>query len=190
MIAGIPSFFETGRASEARELWLLEDESFINAIFNVLVDTKVTPETRQQFVVQLRNGYSKHFVLSEIAERYHEVFLPGRMPGIRRRVKRYRLSRLPVIGWLFQRIFGIPGESSAERRMRVVENQLYLLAKLAYDSSNGRKLPLAPWGGVHRVVLVDELLEIESKLSPEAKAIFRELIGAASQIKCVADDFR
>lgn len=181
LILGLPTLFETRVADDAAALWLLEDEAFVSAAVSLTVDGEASANDLADLVMLLRLGYSKHYVLVAIADRWGTAFKPGKLPGIRRRLNRYRLGQLPLIGWLIRSIFRFPGETVLERRLRVVENQLYLVAKLMAEHDVGRGLPAAPWGGLHRSPLLKDMLLLEAGMAPEAKAIYGELLSAAYQ---------
>lgn len=162
-------------------LWLLEDAAFVQAALGSMVEGEITQDEAMRFVLLLRQGFSKHHVLVAMADRWGKAFRPGRMPGVRRRLGRYRMGCWPVVGGLVRMVFGLPSESDPERRLRIIENQLYLLAKAIYESLGEAKLPLAPWGGGHRVRLLQELMDAESRMSPEIKSTYMALMQAAAQ---------
>lgn len=180
MIAAVRLLFEPCLADDAPGLWLLEDDAFVGALLNSCVEGDLLPEEKPRFVSLLRQGYSKHYVLAAVANHFNKRFRPGKLPGVRRRLGRYRLGRWPILGFVIRRVFNLPGESITERRLRVVENQLYLLAKMAHGQVDSQSLPIAaPWGGLHRLPLLRDLVELESKLDPAAKATYAALLDAA-----------
>lgn len=181
LVVGISTLFETRLADDAAALWLLEDEAFVRAALTILVEGEVVADDLLHFSLLLRQGFSKHHVLAAMAVRWGEAFRPGKLPGVRLRLGRYRLGCWPIIGGLIRLVFGLPGESASERRQRVIENQLYLLARSIYELAGEEKMQLAPWGGLHRVGLLQELLDAESRMSPEVKATYAILMRARSQ---------
>lgn len=178
MAVGISTMFETRLADDAAALWLLEDEAFVQAALTLLVEGEVAANDSMYFVLQLRQGYSKHRVLAAIAVRWRETFRAGKLPGVRRRLGCYRLGCWPIVGGLIRLVLGVPGDSLSERRLRVIENQLYLLAKSVYVLAGEQEIPPAPWGGLHRVVLLQELLDTESRMSPEIRSTYGALMRA------------
>lgn len=181
LAVGISTLFETRLADDAAALWLLEDEAFVLAALTCLVEGEVAADDAMHFVLLLRQGFSKHYVLAAIADRWHETFRPGKLPGVRRRLGRYRLSCWPMVGGLIRLIFDLPNESDSARRLRVIENQLYLLARLAYELVGDKKFPIAAWGGLHRVALLQGLLDAELRMSPEIRATYAALMKAGVQ---------
>lgn len=181
MVVGISTLFETRLADDAAALWLLEDEAFVHAALTLLVEEEVVADDSMRYVLLLRQGFSKHHVLAAMAVRWGEAFRPGKLPGVRRRLGRYRLSRWPIVGGLIRLVLGLPGDSVPERRLRVIENQLYLLARSVYELAGEEKTPSAPWGGLHRVVLLQELMDAESRMSPAIKATYVALMRAGHQ---------
>lgn len=185
LVVGISTLFETRLADDAAALWLLEDEAFVHAALTLLVEEEVVADDSMRFVLLLRQGFSKHYVLAAMAVHWGEVFRPGKLPGIRRRLGRYRLGCWPIVGGLIRLVLGLPGDSVSERRLRVIENQLYLLARSVYELAGEEKIPPAPWGGLHRVVLLQELLDAESRMSPEIKATYLALMRDGLQKRSV-----
>jgi hypothetical protein len=177
---GVSTLFDATLVDEAVELWMLEDEAFVSSALMILVDEALEPEIQFPFVWLLRQGYSKHFVLARMADQWGVLFRPGKLPGVRRRLKRYRLTRLPLVGSLMRLYFGLPSESLDQRRLRVVENQLYLLAKNEHDARPGIGLAAAPWGGLHRAPLLQKMIDAEADMTPAVKSTYRALINAAS----------
>lgn len=181
LVFGISTLFETRLADDAAALWLLEDEAFVHAALTLLVEGEVAADDSMHFVLLLRQGFSKDHVLTAIAGRRRNVFRPGKLPGVRWRLGRYRVGCWPIVGGLVRLVLGSPGDSLSERRLRVIENQLYLLAKSVYELVGEEKIPPAPWGGLHRVVLLQELLDTESRMSPEIRATYAALMRAGNQ---------
>ena len=181
MVVGISTLFETRLADDAAALWLLEDEAFVRAALTLLVEEEALADESMHFVLLLRQGYSKHHVLAAMADRWGNAFRPGKLPGVRWRLGRYRASCWPIVGGLIRMIFGLPGDSVSERRLRVIENQLYLLAKSVRELAGEENIPPAPWGGLHRAVLLQDLLDIESRMSPKIRANYEALMRAGNQ---------
>jgi hypothetical protein len=177
---GVSTLFDTTLVDEASQLWMLEDEAFVSSALRILVDKALEPETQFRFVWLLRQGYSKHFVLARMADQWGALFRPGKLPGMRRRLNRYRLTRLPILGGLMRLIFNLPSESLGPRRLRVIENQLYLLAKNEHDARPGIGLAAAPWGGLHRGPLLQKMFDAEADMTPAVKSTYRALMNAAS----------
>ncbi|UCV20759.1 hypothetical protein [Ferribacterium limneticum] len=180
LVVGISTLFETRLADDANGLWLLEDEAFVDAVLNILVESPVTADKRTQFVLLLRSGFSKHHVLAEIADQSKEYFRAGRLPGINRRLGQYRLVCRPVVGSVIRWLLGLPSDSPSERRLRIIENQLYLLAKTTFERVGGAHFPFAPWGGIHRLGMLQELIEIEGQMEPSVKASYVALLEGSS----------
>lgn len=182
-MVGISTFFATRLADDAAALWLLEDAEFVDAAMTTMVEGEVLQDDLMRFVLLLRQGFSKHYVLAAIARHLGAAFWPGRLPGVRRRLASYRMGCLPVVGRLMRLVFGLPGESISERRLRVMENQLYLLAKKAMEHTGEEAFPPAPWGGVHRMALLQGLLNAESRIPPEIRSTYVALMKAANRVQ-------
>ncbi len=173
--------FDAILVNEAVELWLLEDDAFVSSALKILVDQEIEAEIKFSFVWLLRQGYSKHYVLVKMADYWGNVFRPKKLPGIRRRIGRYRLTRLPIIGSLLRLIFNLPSESRDDRRLRVIENQIYLLAKSSNYLCFENGFAMVPWGGVHRIPLLQSIIDAETNMTPAVKLTYYALINAASE---------
>lgn len=179
------ALFEVTQADDVAGLLCLEDAEFVEAAIRILVDGEVGRLQIDQMVGLLRKGYSKHFVLNKLSGVFDESFKPGRLPGVRRCLRRYRLAQIPVIGGALGRLFGMSGESFRERRFRVLENQLYLLAK-ASDSEIIEGIGACPWGGIHRLALLDRVDALEVGTQPKVLAIANDLLRVAAVHRAAA----
>ncbi len=180
------ALFDAALVDDVSGFFCLEDREFVAATVRMLVDVDDAPACDDELLNALRVGYSKLFVLNLLSQKIGLAFKPGRLPGIRRRLQRYRWSRIPFVGVFVRRFFGIPGESLKERRIRVLENQLYLLAK-ATEEKKLEEIGACPWGGVHRQVLLDRLQVLEGSSSPRVLALANELLRVANRSASVKE---
>lgn len=178
---GSATLFDACLVEEASMLLMLEDEAFVHSALGILVDAELGVDVGLPFVWLLRQGYSKLFVVAQMADQWGESFRPGRLPGLRRRLKQYQLTRLPIVGTLMCLVFNLPSESRAQRRLRVIENQLYLLAKIDHGSRADEMFECVPWGGFHRLPLLQMALDAEANMSPAIKSTYCSLINAANR---------
>lgn len=157
----------------------LEDEAFVQASCHLLLDDPPTPEQLEPYILRLRCGESKLSLLADIARQPQARGHMGRLPGLGLGLRKYRLSSLPWVGVLFRWLWQMPGETSAERRLRIIENQIYLLAKHLARSDQGDDLPLAPWAGVGCAEWLSRARERIDGVSPEIRALHDKLVAAA-----------
>jgi hypothetical protein len=173
--------FNCRSADSLPGLMTLEDEAFVHAASRILLDRPLAPEEFESYVFQLRCGDSKLTLLALLAWQPSARSNLDRLPGLRWALRGYRLGRLPVLGFLFRRLWRLPGETSAERRLRVIENELYLLARHLVARERVADLPLAPWGGISRAEWLNRTRERIDGLTPEALAVHEKLIAAAKE---------
>jgi hypothetical protein len=72
-------------------------------------------------------------ILSEIYASDEARATSADLPGLRRAIRRQKLIRLPLIGILAKTLFDAEGESVFETRLRVIEQQVFLLVQ-RFDS--------------------------------------------------------
>lgn len=183
LISSARMLFCSFLANDLSELCVLEDQEFVDAAHDILVQRQISVEDANRFVLLIRQGFSKCYVLAEMAHYWGADFYPGRLPGLRQHLKRFRYGNLPVIGYFFRFIFRLPDNNFKARRFRVIENQQYLLAKFFFERSGSEFFPDAPWGGLHRFPLLESMITIESKMPHEIKIIYGDLMSAAEKIK-------
>lgn len=81
----------------------------------------------QFYIASLLNGTPKIQILSEIAQSPEARNLAAVLPGLATAVRRYRLSKIPILGAVVRLIFpNVEANSVFARRLRSVEQELYL----------------------------------------------------------------
>lgn len=160
----------------------LQNEEFVEAAYEAVLGRDPDTEGHAYYLARLRSGYSKLSVLFQLRGSGESRHRPD-VPGLSRTLARYRLGRLPLIGWLFRRLLRVEGETVPERLQRMIISEL---AGLRADISNrsvvtatsasqtqraGQSGPRAPAASERRRNLVAE------QLSPRAREIFDRLVS-------------
>lgn len=115
-------------------------ESFLCDAYQTLLGRDPDPEGREHFLNQLAKGVSKKHVMRalRLSPEGLEFQRKGKaraavFPGIDKAIRRYQRGRLPLIGWVFRLAYGTESDHPNERKLRAIENQLFLLGN-ANDS--------------------------------------------------------
>ena len=74
----------------------------------------------------------------------------AKLPGLDIAIQRYQWGRYPLFGWLFRLRGGTEGNHPTERKLRGIENQLFLLSDESHRRFNQLKTTLA---GLHHLVV-------------------------------------
>ena len=107
---------------------MLYDESFVSAAYWTILGREPDPVGMEYFLGLLRSGVSKIRILYELYLSDEGRSNPPMLPGLAAALRRYRRTRIPVIGRLLGLYYKVDGDSPSERRMRSIQNQLLAIA--------------------------------------------------------------
>lgn len=115
--------------TELDELLTLQDEAFVHRAYDTLLRRQPDGEGLKHYVARLRAGVSKAAVLYEIRYSKEGRIFPEGMPRLDAFLRGNKIRRIPIIGRFAEVFAKIEGDSEAEQRLRVLENQIYLLGE-------------------------------------------------------------
>jgi Domain of unknown function (DUF4214) len=184
------------------ELLTCYDQHFVRRAYLTLLSREPDPEGLGYYLGRLRTGFSKLWILAQIRSSQESKARAPNLPWLDDALTRYRKGKYPLIGWIFRRGRDSeddhPVESKLERKLRSIENQIYMLSdqsthqldqmEAALTELNNQVVPqsAAPRGGfsIGRTTKVapPSPPEPESfkQLSKRAKAIYFRLQKAAA----------
>jgi FkbM family methyltransferase len=136
-------------ASTLDELLAYHDQNFIHCAYRTLLGRAPDPEGLGYYLRRLRAGFSKIYILAQL-----RLSKEGKSHGVKLTeldiaIQRYQKSKYPLIGWLFRRLYAGEGDRSTERKLRGVENQIFLLSDENNRRFNQLEIGLA---GLHNLV--------------------------------------
>jgi hypothetical protein len=117
---------EKSVATSVDELLALYDEPFIHSAYWTLLGRSPDPEGLSHHLACLRQGASKIEMLARIAlSEEGRAFSRPEITGLSAAIRRFRLSRLPLVGGIL-RLFGFGWkEAEIEQRLRSIDNQVH-----------------------------------------------------------------
>ncbi|MFM0595039.1 FkbM family methyltransferase [Paraburkholderia dilworthii] len=142
-----PSF--SGPASTLNELLAYHDQQFVLCAYQTILGRSADPEGLGYYLGRLRAGISKVGLLKQLRfsseGRAHAVDLPGLDATILRQLR----GDTPLIGWFFRLLGGVETNDPTQRKLRVIENQIFALNR---ESDSRFKQVDAALAGLHRLV--------------------------------------
>ena len=129
MLTPPPATYSTApiRATSLDELLACHDDHFVRSAYKTLLDREPDPEGLGYSLGRLRQGISKIQIVAQLKFSKEGNVFAADLPGLKRATNRYQQEQHPLIGWLFKRLHGAETNRPAERHLRAIENQLYLL---------------------------------------------------------------
>jgi hypothetical protein len=117
---------EKAIATSVDELLALYDERFIEFAYWTLLGRSPDPEGLSHHLACLRQGASKIEMLVRIAlSEEGRAFTRPEITGLSAAIRRFRLSRLPLVGGIL-RLFGFGlKEAGIDQRLRSIDNQVH-----------------------------------------------------------------
>lgn len=124
----------TAIASTLPELLACHDQQFVCCAYQTLLGREPDPEGLGYYLGRLRMGFSKIQILAQLRLSNEGKTYAAKLPGLDTAIQHHKKEKYSFIGWLFGRRNGGEGDHSTERKLRGIENQLFLLS----DESNSR----------------------------------------------------
>jgi hypothetical protein len=122
-------------AIDVDDLLSFHDQDFVDCAYKTLVGRPPDPSGLSHYTGLLRAGHSKMSVLLRLARAPECRSRAMALPGLKRSLLRYAVGLVPVLGWLTRALWRTDGESTLERRLRAMDNQL---ARLQQASARER----------------------------------------------------
>jgi hypothetical protein len=119
-------------ASTLDELLTYYDQAFVVCAYYTLLGRTPDPEGLNYYLGRLRAGISKIHLLAQLRSSNEGKLYAAELPSLDTAIQRHQRGQYPLIGWLFRLYYGVEGNQPTERKLRSIENQLFLLS----DESN------------------------------------------------------
>ena len=137
-------------ATTLAELLALHDQRFVACAYQTLLGRAPDPEGLGYYLGRLRAGFSKTRVLAQLHLSAEGKAHATKLHGLDAAIQRHRRAQQPLIGWLFRLLDGTEGNHPTERKLRAIENQLFLLGDESNRRFNQMETALA---GLHYLVV-------------------------------------
>lgn len=164
-----------GQSLSFVELMGLHNGEFVDQAYDAILGRDPDDAGRAYYVARLRAGYSKLSVLSQLRGSEEALVLPA-VPGIDGAVRRYRLGRLPLIGWFFRKLYRVESESVNERLQRAILSELASLQSESFAPAVAAPRPQSASPTSFSNAPARRNLAAE-QLSPRAREIFDKLVS-------------
>lgn len=104
----------------------MDGEEFVQAAYELVLGREADEEGLPYYVARLNIGYSKLSVIHQLTAS-GEPWNRQNVPGLRRALRRYRMGRWPLIGWMLRKLWRVEGETVPERLQRTIISELAAL---------------------------------------------------------------
>lgn len=116
----------TTPASTLNELLAHHDQQFICCAYQTLLKRDPDREGLAHYLGQLRMGCSKIQILWQLRMSKEGKTQVSTLEGLDSVLQRYQRGQYPFIGWLFRKLYNVEGNDLTERRLRAMEQQIFL----------------------------------------------------------------
>lgn len=141
---------ELAPASKLDELLAQHDQYFIECAYQTLLGRAPDPEGLGYYLGRLRTGFSKIRILKQLRVSSEGKAHAAKLLGLDVAIQRHQREHYPLIGWLFRLINGGEGNHPIERKLRGIENQIFVLGDESKRRFNHLETALA---GLHHLVV-------------------------------------
>ena len=111
-------------AKSLNELLSHQSHRFVECAYLTLLHRAPDTQGFEDRIAQLRKGVSKIQILGEMSSSKEAAIARTRLPGLSKAFTQFKLSRVPVFGWLVKMIFNVEGDSPTARGGRAIEQRL------------------------------------------------------------------
>jgi FkbM family methyltransferase len=116
-------------ATTVDELLSRHDSAFVSSAYQALLGRNADPEGMKYYLQRLRTGIARIQIVAQLYLSTEGKARAVKLAGLDAAIKRYQWSQNPLVGWMVKRFGGVEGNTSIERELRSIENQLYLLGE-------------------------------------------------------------
>jgi hypothetical protein len=113
------------------ELLACNGQEFVRSAFQTILGREPDSEGLAYYIARLRAGYSKMRTVQQLRLSKEGFANEVRLPGLDAAINRYKRGQYIAIGWLFRLFDGTESNHPTQRKLRGMENQLWLLSHAA-----------------------------------------------------------
>lgn len=180
-------------ASTLDELLAHHDQKFVECAYQTLLGRAPDPEGFGYYLGRIRSGFSKSRIISQLAQSREGKLHNSDLVGLSDLVRLNKLALNPYFGWYYRALYGIDSERPLERKLRALENQVYVSTEALgqrfnkIDSAISRISQLlvkqqAQGSSMENVPNLNSISAPElERLSPRATKVFVEMKSKISQ---------
>jgi hypothetical protein len=110
------------------ELLACNGQKFVRSAFQTILGREPDPEGLAYYIARLRAGYSKMRTVQQLRLSKEGFANEVRLPGLDAAISRYKRGQYIAVGWLFRLFDGTESNHPTQRKLRGMENQLWLLS--------------------------------------------------------------
>jgi hypothetical protein len=114
--------------SSLDELLQAHGGQFVEHAYHVLLNRAPDPSGFDFYGKRLAMGVAKIQIIAEISRSSEARVRRNRVPGLRRAIFLHRLACIPLLGRVVRILANVDGPSFLENRIRVIEQQMFVLA--------------------------------------------------------------
>lgn len=124
-----PTMTKSSAAGSLAELLSLSDCKFVDAVYLTLLGRMPDVEGQHYYIDRTRAGFAKRSIISQICRSPEGQLFSASLPGLNELIDEEWKSQRPLVGWLHRLLKGAEGNGPTERRLRAIENQIYMIGE-------------------------------------------------------------
>ncbi|MGC9206477.1 DUF4214 domain-containing protein [Acidithiobacillus sp.] len=115
------------KAENIAELLACEDIEFIKCAYLSILGRDPDPEGVNYYLNRLHSGVSKYEIVVQLISSDEAAAHKPEIFGLKKMVRLFKIGQIPLIGWIYRIVYGLEGNGFSHRKLRTLENKLYLL---------------------------------------------------------------
>lgn len=114
-------------ASTLSELLAYHDQQFVCCAYQTLLGRAPDPEGLSYYLGRVRTGFSKIQIVAQLFLSHEGKAYAAKLSGLDMAIQHYQKGQRPLVGVLFRYFNGVEGNHPIERKLRAIENKIFLL---------------------------------------------------------------
>lgn len=123
-------------ATTLSELLALHDQQFVRGAYKTLLGRSPDPEGFQYYLDRVRTGFSKTQIVAQLCLSHEGKTYASKLPGLDAAIEKHQKGQRSLIGFLFNLFNGTEGNTPTERKIRAIENQMFLFNEKSLERFN------------------------------------------------------
>lgn len=156
---------------------------FVVVVFRNILGRNPDEPSLEFYVKRMEDGVSRLVVLAEVSKSEEAREAASFHEGLTTAIRKHRLAQLPWLGWIFRLANDIESEGTAARRLRRMENQIYLLGICSSKNQHLDTLGISATGAPSSELASDGISSNAEISSTEINVVSKPFRAAASVLR-------
>jgi len=106
------------------ELFARNDIHFVECAYMSILGREPDPEGMHYYLNRIRSGISKVEIAAQLIKSDEAGTYKPEIVGLKKEIRSFNIGRIPLIGWIYRKFYGLEGNGFSHRKLRIIENKI------------------------------------------------------------------